>query len=379
MNKRTLLVTYDFPPIVSGIGSFFYNTWRFLPSADNFILAPRVKGAEAIDNSGRVKVFRYINWFSSPAIRSLILLFYLPLLLTRERINTLICAVPVSIGVIGLGFKKFFHLPYCVFYYGGEFDKYKRNKIFMGIIKMVVRNASYVITNSGYSSKEVEKFGIDTSKIIKITPGVDTEKFRPGIDCFLLKKRYGLEGKKVLLTVARLVKRKGVEVVIQSLPKILDACPEVIYLIVGTGEEEAYLKRLVKEKGLEEKVIFVGFVSDEELPKYYNLCDIYVMPNIITEGDETLEGFGISFVEASACAKPCIGGLSGGVEEAVEEGKTGFLVNPSNTDILIGRIIWLLNDEKLRRSIGDNGRQKTASDFKWQDRAQKLRDIVDAI
>ena len=322
---------------------------------------------------------RYPQFLNSPFIRAAVLIPYSIFLVMQEQIDIVICAVPVSIGLTGFILKKIFKIPYCVFYYGGEFAKYQNKKTIKWLLKNVLEHADCIITNSEFTSQEVNKYGIDENKVFKIAPGVDTEKFKPGIDCFDLKRKLNLNEKKVLLTVSRLVKRKGIDAVINTLPRLMEEFPSAVYLVVGRGEEEAYLKRLAVECGVEENVIFLGFVSDDELPKYYNVCDIYVMPNKETSGEETLEGFGISFIEASACAKAVVGGVSGGVKEAVVDGETGVLVDPEDIPLLSETICRLLRDAAYNRRLGENGRRRTEREFQWQDRAAYLREILEKI
>jgi phosphatidylinositol alpha-1,6-mannosyltransferase len=300
-------------------------------------------------------------------------------LIIREKIDILICGVPVSLGFLGLLFYKTMKIPYIVFYYGGEFNKYRKRTVLFRLLQVILRNARFIVANSEFTSQEVLKFDVDAERVIKITPGTDTDKFRPGLDSGKLKERFPLEGKKVLLTVARLARRKGIDSVISVLPRVIAQVPDLVYLIVGIGKDADYLRTLVKERSLEEHVIFVGAVTEEELPLYYNACDIYVMPNRQTEGQEVLEGFGISFIEANACAKPVIGGISGGVKDAVLDGQTGLLVDSNSKALLADSIIRLAKDSEYANKLGNNGQQRVENEFRWGQRAQKMKEIIERI
>jgi len=376
---KSLLITFDFPPIVSGIGTFLYNVWRYLSPDNYLILAPKVKGYEKLDKASGFRIYRYPAFSHSQLMRMIVIFFYTFYLIIQKKINVIICGVPFTLGLIGFTFKKIIKLPYIVFYYGGEYDKFKNRKRLFNILEKILQDADYIITNSEFTSQEVKRFNVDAKKVLKITPGVDIEKFRPDLDCSDINKQFGLGNKKVLLTVSRLVKRKGIDVVINALPGVIKENPDIVYLVVGTGEEEGYLKRLAREKGLEEKIIFTGYISDNELPKYYNACDIYIMPNKETKGEEIVEGFGISFIEASACAKPVIGGITGGVKEAVSDGKTGLLVEPENSEIVAEAIIQLLKNEAYAIELGKNGRERVEKEFQWEDRAQMLKELLNKI
>ncbi|MFH1641135.1 MAG: glycosyltransferase, partial [Candidatus Omnitrophota bacterium] len=270
-------------------------------------------------------------------------------------------------------------LPYCVFYYGGELKKFSKKKLILRALRKIIHNADAIICNSEFSGNEVRQFGIEESKVFVISPGVDVQRFSPKLDSSDLRKKWGLEGRQVLLTVSRLVRRKGIDTVLQVLPTIKKDFPDVAYLIIGSGSDESYLKGLVRQLGLEENVIFMGKVSNEELPDCYNLCDIYVMPNKETVGEDIVEGFGISFIEASSCAKPVIGGSSGGAKEAIKDKTTGILVDPHNLNQLTESILRLLNDKTYAYSLGENGRKRVLEEFRWEERTRRIEKLLEEI
>lgn len=376
-SKKTLLITFDFPPQATGIGTYLYNIWRNLSVEDNFILAPRVKGWLEYDAALPLKVFRYPNLLSSRIVRTVVLLFISLYFVVIKKVQVIFCSVPVSQGLIGLIFKKIFNLSFGVFYYGGEYSKFKDKKIVWLVLKTTIKNADFVITISGFSKEEAVRFGALEARIFKVTPAVDTAEFRPGLETGKLKKELGIEGKKVLLTVARLVKRKGVHLAIEALAELKKVFPELIYLVVGTGEEEGNLKKQAREKGLEKEVIFLGYAPQGDLPFYYNLCDIYLMPNTELKAEDNVEGFGISFIEASSCAKPVIGGISGGVKDAVVDAQTGLLIDPEDPGKLIEAISRLLKDEDYARELGRNGRLRAEEEFNWATRSRQLELILE--
>lgn len=370
---KTLLVTADFPPILGGISTVFYNIWKYLPADDFLVLAPSGRGAGVWDEfSGRKVYRRYLpigdNIFKKLA-RTLLLAVYCWKITREENVKYLLCGQPVIPGIVGIFLKKLRKIPFQVWVYGGEVVKFKQGKIIFGILLKVLREADTVVVNSDFTKGVYVKLGIPEEKIIKITPAVDTAVFKPGIDTRKLAIEYNLAGKRVLLTVARLSRRKGHDTVIRALSRLKEEFPDLVYLIVGSGPDEKRLRALAAEYGVNERVIFCGAVADEELPGYYNLCDIHVMPNRQAKGADTLEGFGLSFIEASACAKPVIGGRSGGSNEAVAEGITGFLVDPFSVEELADKIKILLTDGDISRKMSHAGRKRSSEDFQWKDRA----------
>ena len=122
-----------------------------------------------------------------------------------------------------------------------------------------------------------------------------------------------------------------------------------------------------------------GRVSEEELPCYYNACDIFVMLNRQTKGEEIVEGFGISFIEASACGKPVVGGKSGGAKDAVKNGLTGILVDPDDLKKITETLIQLLKNEQYSKSLAEAGRKIIVNEFTWKSRAEQLQGLLELI
>lgn len=380
MSTKSLLITFDFPPIVSGISTAFYNIWKYLPIDGTFILAPKVKGYFGFDSEYRIKVIRYFfplgQSIWKKIIREFLLYIYTLRIINKEKINLLICGQPISIGFIGLIFKKRFKIPYHVWVYGGEIIKFGKKKFLLKLLELILKNADRIITNSSYTNSVFLDFGMEREKLIKVNPAVDIEWFKPGLDINDLIKQYNLEDRKVIMTVGRLVPRKGNDMVIRALRKVKEKIPDIVYLIVGEGPNKENLEGLVRELGLGKNVVFTGFVSDKDLPKYYNLCDLYVLPNRMTEDSDTVEGFGLSFVEASACAKPVIGGRSGGACDSVLDGITGFLVESNNPRMIADKIIEILLNKELADRLGREGRDRVFREFQWEKSSRIVENLL---
>jgi phosphatidylinositol alpha-1,6-mannosyltransferase len=196
--------------------------------------------------------------------------------------------------------------------------------------------------------------------------GVDEGRFAnlDPADGDVVRRKYGLEGTLVLLTVGRLVTRKGHDLVLRALPAVLSDLPGVRYLIVGTGPQESALRSLAAKQGVERAVTFAGYVEDSELCAHYLAADVIVMPCREVDGD--VEGFGIAFMEAAACRRPTVGGRSGGAPEAIADGETGRLVDPEDPEELAGVLTSLLGDPDLRKSMGEAGRRRVLAEFRYE-------------
>jgi phosphatidylinositol alpha-1,6-mannosyltransferase len=248
------------------------------------------------------------------------------------------------------------------------------------LMKKIIHEADELVTNSEFTTQEFIRWGISRGKIIKIVPGVDCSLFYPHEKPSNLLERYHLQNKKVIMTVGRLDERKGHDVVIRAMTHLTKRFPELVYIIVGKGREEERLTKLTKDLNLNDSIIFTGFVGDELLRDYYNLCDIFVLPNRETEQNEQLrgdyEGFGIVFLEASACGKPVIAGNSGGSGEAVANGITGILIDPKSEEAVAQAIERILTDKEYAERLGKAGRQRAEKEFDWQHIANTVQEIL---
>ncbi len=179
-------------------------------------------------------------------------------------------------------------------------------------------------------------------------------KFNIALDC------------KILLSVGRHVGRKNFGLVITALGEIKKTRPNlnIEYYLVGEGPETMNLKKLVKKLNLEKDVKFLGNCDIETRNKFYKMSDIFLMPSITTKND--IEGFGIVFLEANYFKVPVIGTKTGGMVEAVIDGKTGFLINQNNLNDLIEKILFLLDNEKIRKDFGENGYKRVVEEFQWK-------------
>lgn len=243
-------------------------------------------------------------------------------------------------------------------------------------MRKVFDSANKIFCVSDYTGRKLRQRlrdlpGID-KKIVIIHNGVDYNYFSPAKPDARLIKKHNLEGFKVILTLARLVERKGQDMVIRALPEIKKHIPNIKYIICGRGNYEKELKELAGKLGLAKNVVFTGFVPNEHRVKYYNLCDLYVMPSreIPEKGD--MEGFGITYLEANACEKPVIGSKTGGAKEAVLEGESGFLMNTVEYNEIAEACVKLLSDNDLSEKIGQNGRKRIIQEYNWDNICKRI-------
>ena len=209
----------------------------------------------------------------------------------------------------------------------------------------------------------------------KIAPGIDVDHFCPQ-DSTALRKELKLENKRVIVSVGRLVHRKGQDHLIQALPQILKSVPDAHILMVGQGPYLPHLKKLVARHNLNDHVSFIGRIQYAQLPQYICAGDIFAMPSRSRFFGLEVEGLGIVYLEASACGLPVIAGSSGGAPDAVLDGVTGFVVDGENDGAIAAAAIRLLNDVDGAKAMGTAGREWIIENWRWEIWSQRFNKLL---
>jgi phosphatidylinositol alpha-1,6-mannosyltransferase len=254
------------------------------------------------------------------------------------------------------------------------------------VYKKVLNGASRIFAVSAHTADCLMQCGVSADRLRVIHNGVRPELFELNGGAVRqleqTRKQFGLEGRFVLLTIARLYPRKGHLTVLKALAGLKDRIPELRYLVVGKGSMKAELEAAVRDLSLDDVVMFTGEVSDQVRTSLLHACDVFVMPNRDIQGPgsvRTTEGFGIVFLEASACAKPVIAGRAGGAPEAVLDGKTGLLVDPEDPAELMEAISKLRSDRHLAGRLGAAGKERVRREFTWKGLSMKYLQEFSAV
>jgi phosphatidylinositol alpha-1,6-mannosyltransferase len=368
--ERVLVLTDRYVPDVGGSITWFHNVYTRYPAGTVWVLTQKYRGADAVDAAHpgvatvRVRLARYR--FLKPESLWLYTKMFLTAawLVLRHGIRVVHAGKNLPEGLVACWLRRCLGVPYVVYAHGEDIAVCNENPRLARQQEGVFRNAAAVIANSRYTSELVRAQGVAPERIVSISPGVEPARFTPGPASPDLRRRLGLDGKTVLLTVGRLQRRKGHDKVIEALPVILKSVPDLVYLIAGDGEELAALRQLADDRGVSHVVRFLGRVEDADLPALYRLCDVFVMANRTMPGGD-LEGFGIVFLEASACGKPVIGGRSGGTADSVREGVTGLLVDGASTEEIADAVVTLAGDAARRERMGREGRRLVVTEYDW--------------
>jgi phosphatidylinositol alpha-1,6-mannosyltransferase len=291
----------------------------------------------------------------------------------RDRVDVLHAGQLFPVGLAVYVVHRLTGVPYVTYVHGEELTTLGRRPVAGWAIRKVLARAGAVFVNSRFTWGQVRGFGVPETRIRLARPGVDLVRFRP-TDAAWLRARYGAGDNRVVLTVGRLIPRKGQDTVIRILPEVARHVP-VVYWVAGEGTqaEQRRLEAIAEEHGVRDRVRFLGAVADSELPALYSACDVFAMLNRKTP-DGDVEGFGMVFLEAGACGRPVVGGASGGAVEAVRHGVTGYLVPEGDGAAAVRALVSLLRDPESRERMGEAGR-RFAARHAWERRAQRVQAI----
>lgn len=284
-------------------------------------------------------------------------------------------------GLIGVFLKKLIHRPLVITGYGVEFFlTTKRYRPLSFLLKWVAANADACVFISSAVRRAAENVRVHKSIIVPY--GVDTKRFLPLPHNHhivkTLKKKYHICKNKAILTLGRLVARKGINYLIEAMPLILQDISDAVLLIAGHGPEKKRLQKRVHELKLENNVKFLGNIVPSELPSLYNLCDVFVLPSVVdAAGDQ--EGFGIVLCEAMACEKPVIGTRLGGILDVINDGEDGILVEQKSVKELSRAILDVLGNRKLAEKLGNRGRISAKMKFSFENIAKTYISIYKAL
>lgn len=228
--------------------------------------------------------------------------------------------------------------------------------------------------------KELHNLQEDYIKIIHL--GLILDEYKINYSKNELRNKYNIpQDDFIIISVGRHDSRKRFDLVIKAISQILSEDPNINlkYYLIGYGEKTNQLKSLTRKLNLEKTIVFLTNCNDQKRNEYYKLSDIFIMPSITKK--KSIEGFGIVYLEANYFKLPVIGGKSGGVLDAIIEGKTGFIIDPNDLDLLISRIKYLYKNREIRENMGIYGHKRVVNKFNWQkirkDYFKLFQDIIE--
>lgn len=377
--KSLLISSVYYPPDVGGISHFMSSMVSALgPDRVCCLTGVRAQG-DQLKTKLTAGVYRRPLAFAKPKyLQAVGWAAAMSEIMVRERPQAVQLATLYE-GYLGLWMRKWMRTPYVVYAHGNEVLDAMQSDWDKPC--QAIRSADCVLANSRFTAGLLKQTGVESERIEIVHPGCDVTRFQPtSVSDDLRKAILGSHAQgKVILTVGRLVARKGHDVMIRALPRVLKDIPDACYLIVGSGPAKPMLEELTFSMGVHGNVIFLENVGDAELPGLYGMCDVFVMSSRADLDACDVEGFGMVYLEANSCGKPVIAGRSGGVADAVVDGETGLLVPPDSPEALAESICQVLTHKEYAERLGQQGRERAIREFSWDAIADRVDRIMIAV
>jgi phosphatidylinositol alpha-1,6-mannosyltransferase len=374
-SRPHLMLTYDFPPMDGGIARMMGEVARRYPPSSLVVSTGAHAGSAVADAtighpvrrttvpSRRLRTLQgMVSW--TRAAESLA---------RATRPEFVWCGNFKPAGYPARWIKGVVGAPYGIVLYGTELlllqHRLSRFGLKRGVARSLLGSAAVIVAISRWTRdlciEVLTELALEEmAPVVRVVPlGTDPCAFRPGLSTDTVRSRYSLGRGRWLLTVARLAAHKGIDTGLRLLAALRAEFPDLRYAIVGSGVQRTHLEALAKALGVEDRVRFLGHVPEADLPALYNCAEIYL--GLSRTVALMAEGFGIALTEASACGLPVVGGLGGGIPDAVQEGETGFLVDSNHPEPAAEAVRLLLRNRELGRRLGDNGRRAAEQHYNW--------------
>lgn len=375
-DKKVLLVTNDLGPRSGGIETFILGLLEGLPKNSLVIYTSSQKGYAPFDTQllekfgatvirDRAKILLPTPRITRKAVR----------ILKQYKIQNVWFGAAAPLGLMASQLRNGGASNIVALSHGHEVW-WAKIPILKHILQKIIKDVDKLGYLGAFTKNEISKSTTEVNKLVQVAPGIDTNYFQPKKPNPALIARYQLEGRRVIVCVARLVHRKGQDQLIKALPSILEKFPDTILLIVGQGPIEQMLRNSARQLGVTHKVIFTGRVPHGDLADYICLGEVFAMPVRSRFFGFEVEGLGIAYLEASACGLPVVVGNSGGATDAVIDQVTGLLVDGTNVNEITDAICRLLADPAKAQAMGQAGRGWVISDWQLSNWSAKFNNLL---
>lgn len=363
--KRAMVLTTEYPPVSGGIASYAHALVRLMAEIgwDTTVVTTVPSKREPVSTITTRRVGGQLN-------RRILKLLPLAFGTWREvfyaRPNLMLLMKLSHEGLVGWTVRRLLHTPYVVVVYGSELLESRSGALRTRFVRHLLGDASVVMADSNYAR----------SLALDLAPRARVTVVHPVVELPRLGDRPDRNEKTVtFLTIGRLVRRKGHADALQAFERVIRHVPTARFLIAGSGPEEANLLRLREKLSLHSQVQFLGAVDGHTREELYLRADVFV--TLSQQSGNDVEGFGVVFLEAAARSLPVIAGATGGVFDAVEDGVTGFLVDPADHIAVAALMEQLALNDGLRRTMGSAGRRRVETQFSGEARRDQVRCLLD--
>jgi phosphatidylinositol alpha-1,6-mannosyltransferase len=366
--KKILLVTNDFGPRTGGIETFVIGLLERIAGHKVFVFTSNQGDTTSYDKNWQeefgVTVIRDRSRILLPSWR---VTRVAKKIVSDQKIEVVIFGAAAPLGLMGGALRKSGVKKIVALTHGHEvwWAKIFPFNLAINRIGRMSDHLTYLgeFTRNAISKALTKK---DAQAMVKIAPGIDTGHFIPQPDSMAKRISLGLENKKIIISVGRLVHRKGQDKLIEAMPMIIKNIPNAHLLLVGEGPYRGHLENLVRKLNLQENVTFAGRILFDKLPSYLSAADLFAMPSRSRYFGLEVEGLGIVYLEASACGIPVVAGNSGGAPDAVLDGITGLCVDGTNVEQIASAVIEICSDAQRASEMGANGRNWIVDQWRWE-------------
>lgn len=368
-DRRYLVITELFQPTKGGTAVWFDEVYRRLGGAGTHILTAAVPGAEEHDRASPNTVHR-LGLKRYPWIRPESLPVYVEFFLKalsvglRHPIEQIHAGRVLPEGLVAVRAARLLRKPVVIYAHGEEITTWRQPRRIKGM-REAYCSADLVIANSTFTRDLLLELGVQPERIVIINPGVDTERFRPGLDGSHLRASLGLGPQsKLVLSVGRLSRRKSFDHVMQAIPELVKRGLDVHHAIIGKGEDAEYLAGLRAASPTPERIHLLGGVGADDLPLWYAASDLFAMPNRDIGADT--EGFGMVYIEAAACGRASLAGNTGGTGSAVLDGVTGLRCEGDSVPAIADALFRLLDPaSRFGAECAARAQARAHEEFSW--------------
>ena len=374
---KVLALSEVFPPAVGGSGAWMEQLYRRWPQGSVVVATDQRESLTDFPHPVEQVPLRFETWGSltlPSAMRYAHAIGRVRKQVRAHHIDLIHANRCLPEGLIA----KRIGLPYLCTVHGEELNAMGKSRELKWLARRVFAGAQELIATSHNTAQLlIRDWAVETSRLRVVQPGVDVARFYPGTACEIAATRQamGWTGRRVILTASRLQRRKGQDMMIRALPAIRQSVgDEVLYAIVGHGEDKDYLQTLAHQADVRDHVQFMEPLPIQQLAPAYQAADLFVLSNRNVEGD--FEGFGIVLVESQACGVPVVAGQSGGTRETLIENVTGQTVNCDEPTALAHVVSDLLMDDSRRMNMAVQAHQHAQQHFDWNTLAQTHRDAL---
>ncbi len=377
--NRLLVLTELFLPTKGGTAVWAAEVYKRLGGKEIHIVTADVPGAQAVDaihpNTIHRLNLKRVPWLRPESLAMYARFFVKSMALAlSHRFDAIHAFRALPEGLVAWAVARLTFRPVVIYAHGEELTTWGRGGKYKAM-RFALCHADRVIANSEHTRDTLLDMGVDAMRITVIYPGVDVSVFMPGLDVSGLREGLGIRpDEKLVFSVGRLSRRKGFDQMVRAVAQLHAEGIAVRYVIAGIGEDADYLDNLIAEHNVRDVVHRIGAVSEADLPRWMNACDVFAMPNRDIDGDN--EGFGMVFIEAAACGKPSLAGEAGGTGSAVLHERTGIRVNGTDVTEITEGMRQLLTQPEQMRALGAAGLDRVHARFAWEQVAQTTRQEI---